>query len=452
MKRLTLRGKLVLWFTTVLAVLLIVFALATYASVSNALMQSAQSLVKAHASQAVSIIDIDKSGKMSFDEPLNMVAAGTFITVYNNQNIPVGGNVADIALAQLPPEIGSIRSLKNAGNVWLVYDEGIYENNNLVGWVRACRSIESTEEALNKLKETLILAVPLCLLAAIGGGFFLASRAMAPIAKITNTARSIGQGDLSQRLNLPNTRDEVGNLARTFDEMLDKLESAFKKEQQFTSDASHELRTPLSVISLEAENALEHDGDPEMQKEALQTILDESQKMKKIVSQLLTLSRSDSGTLKPMFEQVDLVVIAKEVIAEMQEVAADKQLTFSIESPSELFVTADQTLITEMLINLLDNAIKYNKAHGWVKLRMTEQPQSASICVEDNGIGIPEKDLPHVFDRFYRGDTSRHSEGTGLGLSIVKTIVDIHKGQISVQSDSGKGSTFCVTLPKNPKV
>jgi signal transduction histidine kinase len=247
---------------------------------------------------------------------------------------------------------------------------------------------------------------------------------------------------------LPRTEDEVGRLATTFDEMLDKLESSISKEKRFASDASHELRTPVSIISAQVEQTLSGNKRSERDyRQALKKILMESKKMSYIISQLLMFYRGDEGKYELNFEILDLNMIVEEVANEFKGIASDNGIEINFEVKEKVKIRADQTLITRLLINLIDNAIRYSKKDGKVNIVVFREKDFANIIVEDNGIGISKKDIPYIFDRFYRSDRSRTGQGTGLGLSIVKWIVDMHKGEIKVESEINRGSRFIVKLP-----
>lgn len=446
MKYLTIKNKLTIWYTLMLVALLVIFSFFIYLSMSNVMRQGAETLVKAHAAQAVSMIEVE-NGKIKFNEPFELTTSGTFITIYNSDNSVIDGNMIHPSITDMKPAFNTVRYVEIGESPWIIYDQPIYDNNKTVAWVRSSRSLMPVGDALKNLEAAIFVTIPLCVLIAIGGGLFLASKALSPIDHITKTAKAIGKGDLSRRLNMPNIKDEVGNLAMTFDEMLDKLESSLKKERQFTSDASHELRTPVAVITAQAEEALSGKKGVDDYREALETILMESKKMRNIISQLLMLTRGDEKKYIPIIEGIDLSVMAEKIIYEMNEAANKKNIKLLLDAPDKLYVECDQTLITQLIINLVSNAIKYNREGGWVKLTLDKDDNYANISVEDNGIGIPDEDMPYIFDRFYRVDKSRKSDGIGLGLSIVKWIVDTHRGNIEVESTLNKGSRFLVKLP-----
>jgi signal transduction histidine kinase len=307
--------------------------------------------------------------------------------------------------------------------------------------------MESLINTLNNLKLIIFIAIPLYIIFASLGGLFLADRALRPIDDITKTAGEISRGDIKQRLKKPKTKDEVGRLVITFNEMLDKLESFIKKERQFTADVSHELRTPLAVISAEAEHLLSNLPEKSEETSSLKKILKESKKMSYMVSQLLMLYRSEEGKYELSYEVLDLNVIAEEIVNEYKDIAVEKEINIKLKTETQLKIKADQTLITRLLVNLIDNAIRYSSKKGYIKVSLLKEKDFAVIRVSDNGNGISEEDLPCIFDRFYQADKSRGTEGSGLGLSIVKWIAEAHKGTIEVESKLSQGSTFTAKLP-----
>lgn len=303
---------------------------------------------------------------------------------------------------------------------------------------------------LDNIFNVIYVIIPVYLIFAAFGSRILAQSALKPIENITDTTREIKNGKLDQRIDMSNlnSEDEVGKLALTFNEMLEELEVSFKREKQFTSDASHELRTPVSVISACADEALQTDS-PEIIRDNLEMIQSESGKMSKIISQLLMLSRGYEGRYHFEPEKIELKFMMDSV-AEVSSFEADKRnIVINNEVKEGIFVTADQSLLTQVFMNLVGNAVKYGKDKGHVTVKAEENDDSVKIFVEDDGIGISEEDKKHIFERFYRADSARDRNGSGLGLSIVKWIVDIHKGSIDVSGEEGKGSIFTVTLPKN---
>lgn len=305
---------------------------------------------------------------------------------------------------------------------------------------------------LDNIFKLVYVIVPLYLLLAAFGARIFAKRALKPVADITNTARVIKSGELDKRIDVDkfSPKDEVGELAETFNEMLDELEVSFKREKRFTSDASHELRTPVSVISACVDEAM-NTKDESIVRENLEMIRNENSKMTKIISQLLTLSRGYEGKYSFEPEEITLFDMVDSV-AEVNGFEAEKRnITIENKVSEDIVIHADQSLYTQVLMNIVTNAIKYGKDNGHITIESDEDEEYVWTIVSDDGIGMTEEDLKHIFERFYRADAARDRNGSGLGLSIVKWIMDLHKGLILVESEPQKGTVFKLGLPKTNK-
>ena len=301
------------------------------------------------------------------------------------------------------------------------------------------------------------------LLAAAIGGYWLAGKALRPVKMITRTANEINATDLRRRLDLQH-RDEFGELAATFDQMLGRLEAAFKRQTQFTADASHELRTPLTIIDLEINRALTQQCPPEEYRQILEVIHTENEQMTAIVNNLLLLARADTGQIVLRPQEIDLSDIALASVERLLPLARQSGITLSTGDLPELLVNGDQQHLSRMMMNLIENAIKYTRDIGkHVHVELADKSGQWGIMrVQDDGPGIAEEHILHLFDRFYRVDKARsHNEqdlspgtprgeqqgGVGLGLSIVQWIVQAHGGEVVVESKMGEGSVFEVRLP-----
>jgi len=303
--------------------------------------------------------------------------------------------------------------------------------------------------ALRTLRITLLIAAPLTLLLSGIGGLFLVRRALKPVDKIIATTRAIEETDLAKRVPVE-SRDELGRLAQTINSMLDRLEKAFARQRQFTDDASHELRTPLSVIEAEATLALRRERDPQAYRDALATIAEESSSMHRLVNQLLTLARGDSVDREnPGTEVLDLGSFVAEVSAALEPLANEREVELSTKV-NVVHLEGDPVRIRQLIVNLLDNAIRYTERGGQVCATVAAEGANAVLRVRDSGVGIAPENLDRVFERFVRLDSSRHrggeASGSGLGLAICRQIVSLHGGTIEVESTPGKGSTFTVRL------
>jgi len=248
---------------------------------------------------------------------------------------------------------------------------------------------------------------------------------------------------------MTNTGDEVERLSATLNRMIERLEHSFHQITQFTADASHELRTPLTILRGELEVALRGNELSPAAREVIESVLEETERLSKIVDHLMILSRLDSGELKLERSWFDLARLCRETVEQMGLLAEDRAVHLECSAPEKIKVNADPLRVRQILINLIDNAIKYTPAGGRVNVTITNEADQAVIEVADTGQGIPTEALPHIFDRFYRVDKSRSREhgGSGLGLAIAKSICELHDGRISVESKEDKGSTFRITLP-----
>ena len=447
-RRLTIKSKITLWYASFLLILLVVFSIILYFTISGLLYKSNEDLLKADADQVSTILRFE-GNVIRLDEPYKIISTNTYFVVFDlNGNANLESEILP-ELVNLPIEGEQIRYITIDNVRWAAYDKPLEFNDDTIGWIRVSRSMVDLMGTLNNLRLIIFISIPLYILFASLGGLFLADRALRPIDDITKTAGKISKGDINQRLKIPRTEDEVGRLTVTFNEMLDKLEAFIKKERRFTSDASHELRTPLAVISAQAEQSLSGSKGSKEYKDALKKILKESKKMSYVISQLLMLYRSEEGKYKLDFEVLDLNVIVEEIIKEYDGIALEKEIAIDFNAKEKIKIKGDQTLITRLIINLVDNAINYSNKNGKVAVSLIKENNSAVIKVEDNGTGIAEEDIPFIFDRFYQADKARGGKGSGLGLSIVRWIVEAHKGNIKVESKLSRGSKFIVRLPLN---
>jgi heavy metal sensor kinase len=310
--------------------------------------------------------------------------------------------------------------------------------------------LDPTEATLRRVQLLLLWSIPAVLLLASLGGYWISRRALAPVDELTQAARTIGIQNLSQRLTVPATGDELQRLSETWNDMLARLEAAVKRLSQFTADASHELRTPIALIRTTAELTLRRERSVETYREALAQIVAESEKTARLVEDLLLLARADAGFPTLPLARVELTPLVRDVCKQGQVLAEAKQLEISAELPEEpIFVEANDPALRRMLLLLLDNALKYTPAGGRITLSVARNNGSATVAVRDTGIGIPETALPHVFERFYRVDESRSRDGggTGLGLSIAKWIAERHNANLEAESVVGQGSVFRIRFP-----
>ena len=255
--------------------------------------------------------------------------------------------------------------------------------------------------------------------------------------------------DLTKRLPLPKVRDELYELSHKFNQMFERLEESFEKEQQFTADVSHELRTPVTVIISQCEYLIEDPVLEEEEKEEIMIILRQARRMSKLINEMLMIARGEMSESYDM-EEVDLILLTEVIVEELHEQAEKKKIQISVSSDRDVKMMGNHTLLLRMMMNLVQNAISYGKEHGHIDILWKEQGDMIIGEVKDDGIGIDQEDIPKIWDRFYRVDKSRSREngGTGLGLSMVHFIVAVHGGQIHVESKNGEGTSFIFQFPK----
>ena len=349
MKNLTIRVKLTLWYVVMIALMIGIFVPYVYLSMSNLMYNKEVNYIKMNSAQALSSIDMENNN-VKFTMPSEVISSGTFVYIFNNKNKIISGSATRAEIISSKPSYNKIITIYVDESKWIIFDKPIYNENKIIAWIRCARSLKPVYEALDNLVMVITFAIPIYIIIAILGGLFISGRALHPIDKITKTAREIGQGNLSKRLNLPNAKDEVGRLALTFDEMISRLEASFLRERKFAADASHELRTPITVISAYAEEVLAGVKTPEEYREALNIILNENRNMGQMVSQLLMLTRSDDGKYKLDIEEVNLNVIVHDVIEEMQNKANISNTRLEFTSSKGLKIMADQMLLTRTFI------------------------------------------------------------------------------------------------------
>jgi heavy metal sensor kinase len=302
---------------------------------------------------------------------------------------------------------------------------------------------------LHGLLLTLAIYTPFLVFLAIVGGYWLMRRSLRPVDEITERAEGITSTNLSDRLPVIRTGDELERLSKALNRMIARLEDAFQHINRFSADASHELRTPLTILQLELEGIAHSHSLNSSLEDQIASTLEETNRMSRIVESLLTISRLDAGDARLEKVHLDLGNVATLTVVEMKILAQEKSISLRATAESDVYVEGDRSRLQQVIVNLVDNAIKYTREGGAVNVLTRKEGGKAVVEVVDNGFGIPPGALPHVFERFYRVDKarSRASGGSGLGLSIVKAICAAHAGDVFVYSTEGQGSCFRVELP-----
>jgi heavy metal sensor kinase len=330
------------------------------------------------------------------------------------------------------------------------YSERIVVNGKSYS-IQVAAPMNEVFEALERFRLLLLFAAPLLLIAASGGGYWLSTRALAPVDEISRSAQRISIENLAERLPVTQTGDQLQRLAETLNAMFSRLEGSVRRITQFTADASHELRAPISLIRTTAEVAVQRkDRAASEYFKALEEILEESERTSQVVDSLMLMARADSGNEMLECAAMDACAIVRAAAEQGEKLARHHDLGFIANLPDgPVPIQADGDALRRALLVLIDNSVKYTPKGGYVRIELGTNEGFAVVSVSDTGIGIAKPDLAHIFDRFWRADKARSREqgGAGLGLSIAKWIVEMHWGSIDVESEPGKGSTFRVRVP-----
>jgi heavy metal sensor kinase len=376
-------------------------------------------------------------------------ADGTLVYV---SGVPKDGSFdpAEVPIFPPSPQTESSRKLKlSGGKTLLIAALNFKSSGNPAYLVEFGELLEPVETMLNRLFLQLALGLPLAVVIITVGGYWLVRRALAPVEQITRAAERITQHNLSERLPVAQTGDELERLSASLNRMIARLDDAFQNSRRFVADASHELRTPLTVLRGELESLTEDTRLGSEWRDRAAILLEEAVRLSKIVEQLFALSRLDAGEAQTDWSRFDLAEMARTTAEQMNLLAEDKNISITCDARQPVPVEGDRVRLKQVVVNLLDNAIKYTPTRGMIRLRVYGVNGHAVLEVEDNGIGIPREALPHIFERFYRVDQTRTngSESAGLGLSIVKSICAAHGAEVEAQSAVGSGSCFRVKVP-----
>ncbi len=474
----SIRFRLALWFVFILAILLIGFSGMLFYMQIQELQAETLIHLESKLENIEKVFGTDTANPQQQGFPLSTsdgddtsfqkddVLAlynpdGSLQKMWGSFTDPIGLDLSSVSKGnEHTPAIELLTLYNAAGRVQYIFKIVPLNSKNASAGYLAIGTPLDPRGKLGRLFVTLIILIGATLLISFAGGFWLADRAMRPVKTIAAKARSISETDLSQRFNL-SKKDEIGQLAETFDSMLARLESAFARQRQFTADASHELRTPLTIVNLETTRALSAPRPAKEYQRALQVIQSENELMSRLVNDMLTLARMDAHQVSLHKEPLDLSDLALDVVERLTPLAARQEIKLETGELPEVLIRGDRQSLTQMLTNLVENAIKYTAQNGINQRRQilveagTHPAQPLGwVRVSDTGPGIPSEHLTHLFDRFYRVDESRFQSndassptGSGLGLTIVEGIAKLHCGSIEVKSAVGNGSIFEVVFP-----
>ncbi|HEV2764449.1 MAG TPA: heavy metal sensor histidine kinase [Pyrinomonadaceae bacterium] len=470
----SLRARLTLWYVCALALILAAFGAAVYVMMSRALHRRVDEALRSTLDISVTSLTHDAQEGQSVQSAAQSTAAELShpqqaLMIFDAEGRLLAEHPYEEDLHVRLPDLGAIP----AGEVYLytAAEESDADDRHRLAVRRvrippadtpyiilASQPLEAVEDELESLREILYFATPAALLLAGLGGWFLARQGLAPVGAMARSAREIGAGSLDRQLPVANPRDELGQLANTFNELLARLDAAFAEQRRFMADASHELRTPLSVMSTAAGVTLkkEHRGEEEY-REALRMVAEQTRRLSRIVQDMFTLARADAGRYPLRKRPLYLDDLLAEVARAGGFLASARSVTVELSNRPESAFHGDEDLLRQMLLNLVDNAVKFTPEGGVVRLGLERRGDEYLLSVSDNGPGIPAETRAHVFERFYRADKVRpraQDGGAGLGLAIARWIAQAHDGDLQLVDSDGPGATFVARLPytaRNPR-
>ncbi|MGC1781042.1 MAG: heavy metal sensor histidine kinase [Acidobacteriaceae bacterium] len=457
MRPLPIRLRLTLWYFAVLAVGLLAFAFFTLAMLEHAMHRTVDDRLRAHMTAVQQIIREDENTQPAalqhdLDEDVELAPDLTLLEIWD-----ASGHVVYRSAA--------MNRMQVTDRVPTRFDRSeirAYHRHRLRTLVRSVTTphakyivmvaipVHDFVEASHRLESVLWIAIPLLLILAGAGGYWIAGRALSPILSMIAAAQAIHPSDLSTRLQVPSAKDELQRLSLTLNGMLDRLQAGFERITRFTADASHELRTPIALLRTRTEILLRRPRSAEEYRTALEANLDELERTSALLEELMLLARADAGAETLSFSDVDLTELVRSTASLTQPLADAKELTWSVAlPPAPVHTHGDASALRRLLVVLIDNAVKYTPRHGSVRIALEASGDAATLAVSDTGIGIAEDALPNIFDRFYRADQARERAvgSAGLGLSIGQWIAERHGAAISAQSVLAEGSTFTLKLP-----
>ena len=455
----SVRTRLTLWYAGVLGLSLVAFALVIYYAAATSfherqdesLRSTAQTVASAYVEEIGEMQSLTKAGEVVLAE---LTFPNRYVQIINSNGQPIASSRNFSGNLTVPSSTLDQTRKQNVGSVTVnglrVVIVPVSADPNL-GFAAVAEPLSVIEEGLGELRRDSFAGVPIVLLLASLGGYFLARKSLASIASMNNQTQRITAESLSSRLDVTNPRDELGRLAVTINDLLARLESSFNEQQRFIADASHELRTPLAVLRGETEVALGKTRRVEEYQESLTLIQEEAERLSRIVEDLFILARQPIETPARMIkEPVSLSEVVKDCARAAQVLAVRKGVRLNLENDStSIAFKGDEELIKRMILNLLDNAVKYTPEGGKISLALARQNGNAEIVVRDTGIGISETDQHHVFDRFYRVDKARSRAlgGADSDYRSCAVLSRLMEDKSAIESTPRHGSTFTVSLP-----
>ena len=452
----SVRWRLTLWYAGTLALILGLYATGVYAYLAHSLRRELDNRLYEDFELAEEALEVSSAGDVRWRLPDhgNDEVGSDLLEVWSKEGkrlyrasrllgaatdaVSRDASIAPLGYASVDVEAGHFRILSGEESL-----------GRLPVLLRVGRSETPVRKALQRLLIVLGLGIPAGVGVAALGGYALARRALLPVDEMATEARSITADRLTHRLPVSNPYDELGRLAIVFNETFSRLERSFEQLRRFTADASHELRTPLTAIRSVGEVGLREERDPKAYREVIGSMLEEADRLTRLVDSLLVLARADSGHVKLAREEVDLGEVAREATSYLGPLAEERHQELIVETDGRVLAFVDRLVLRQALVNLVDNAIKYSPDGAPIRMRAIRTGAGPALEVVDTGPGIAHEHRQRVFDRFYRVDKARSRDlgGVGLGLSLARWAVEVHGGTIELESEVGRGSLFRIVLP-----
>jgi heavy metal sensor kinase len=461
MRNLPIQARLTLLYVLLLGLTFSLLGVSLIIRFKNSLLEGTDRALQINVNRTIASLDLEdlkELGKLSFDivQKSKIQSSGFAMQVVSPEGDvwDTFGEVQQVTRWGLREAGFSTQSgIAGGDDAWRVLSQPVVDSGDqVIAWVQAAQSVSPVNEAVRDLQEQLLFGIPLVLIFAGAGGHFLATRALQPIRQITHTAQSITAQDLSQRIGYSGPGDEIGDLAKTFDQMIARLQESFERERRFTNDAAHELRTPLAILKGQMDVTLSRPRDTVEYEGKLRELSVQVERLIRLSNALLFLARADRTSSIRASEPVDLREGLTVLLEQVRPLAGLKNISLTENLEKDLVPWGDNDQLIQLFMNMIENALTYTPAGGQISVRGRLHAGYAVIDINNTGSTIPDEHLPHVFERFYRVDTDRSSRsgGNGLGLAIAQEIARVHGGRIEVRSDPVEGVTFSVWLSVSP--
>jgi heavy metal sensor kinase len=456
----SVRARLTLWYTAILALVLIIFSAVSYVLLARAI----------RAENDAALADTAHEFAAAFDPADRSRGRDVLLDFrYSDRQILVLSSKGEVVAGSNkigPEERARIQSFIRAGGTGLDTIPGGEESDgiriiatpiNVVGTrytVVVARDLSEQADRLESAAHAVFFGIPLALIVAAAGGYLLARKSFAPVTTMSLKARQIGAETLDERIEIGNERDELGFLAATLNGLLERLQLAFESQRRFMADASHELRTPIAIIQGEADVALARDRDAADYRESIEVMQRAARKLTRIVQNLFLLARGDAGRYPISMSRFYVGEVVADCIRGMRSVAQARGVALSCSAPEDIVIVADEELIHRLVLNLVENAVKFTQSGGTVHVDVRDGDGNCTIRVADTGSGIAPADQSRIFERFFRGDRARPQDagGAGLGLPIARWITEVHGGELRLEHSDATGTVFVAVLPVDRRI